>query len=153
MSTFSYPPNPNLDPNSFRLRYLSDMVLNTITYTMYILANKLNRKQNSLPSSLVVWGPLQICLISNWLYLLKEIIWHFIHGHLEFKNVQNFENKRSHEFSYNLNVTLCTTWGLPKRGNLILIFTKGGGLAFRSEWQATCIIWYCHLPCEGRTLL
>jgi hypothetical protein len=75
------------------------MVLNTITYTMYIPANKLHSKQNSLPSSWVVSGPLQICLISNWLYLLKQIVWHFIHGHLDLKNVQNFENKTSHEFT------------------------------------------------------
>jgi hypothetical protein len=74
---------------------------------------------------LVVWGPFQMCLIINWLYLLRRIIWHFIHGHLDLKNVQNFENKTSHEFSYNLNVTLCTTWGLPKRGNLIWIFHQG----------------------------
>jgi hypothetical protein len=75
------------------------MVLNTITYTMYIPAKKLHSKQNSLPSSLVVWGALQICLISSWLYLLKQIVWYFIHGHLDLKNVQNFENKTSHEFS------------------------------------------------------
>ncbi len=45
MSTFSYPPNPIMDPNSFLHRYPCDMVLNTITYTMYIPANKLHRKQ------------------------------------------------------------------------------------------------------------
>jgi hypothetical protein len=43
-----------MDPDSFRLRYPCDMVLNTVTYTMYILANKLHSKENSMPSSLVV---------------------------------------------------------------------------------------------------